>query len=639
MGKSLCQPITIGRMMLKNRMVMPPMVVRYATADGYVSERTLSYYEARAKGGAGLIIIEATYIHPRGPILPNELALYDDRYVPGMRELARVIQRHGAKVAVQLIHGGRMTNPKLTGMQPLAPSAVTASGVALPKEMTRDDINEVIRAFVRAALRAKAAGFNGVEIHGAHGYLIDQFISPATNHRRDSYGGSLQNRAHLLVEVIRAVKEAVGDNLTIWCRLNGREYGVVGGTTQEEAKEVARMAADAGAAAIHVSAGGPANPANLTTARFTPAVLADLAAGIREVVNVPVIAVGKMTPEAGEALLAAGRADLIAFGRSLLADPELPNRVCDGSTEDIRPCILCGRCRDDISHSGVVGIRCTVGVATGREATHGISRTPELKKVLIVGGGPAGIEAARVSALRGHQVSLWEKKTVLGGQMVAAAIAPHKDKIGVLTCSLMGQLQKLGVAVSTGREATAESIAGFAPDVVVLATGVIPLIPEIPGLDKTGAVLAADVLEGKAKTGERVVIIGGELVACEVAEFLTDAGKKVTMMRRGAEIATDVGPSTRPRLLARLTEKGVTMLTGVTYHEANEKGLVITTGEGERKVLEADTIVLAAGATPNQALYREIKGKIPEVYPVGDCVSPRNIAEALREGFEIGLKI
>jgi len=639
MKSRLWEPFRIGQMELRNRIVMPPMVTQYGSEKGYATERTKSHYERRARGGAALLIVEATYVHPRGQAFVNQLGISDDRFIPGLSELVQAIHRHGAKAAIQLHHGGMKAKQELTGMPPVAPSPLASPNGEQPEELTVDQIAEIVTAFATAALRAKKAGFDGVEIHGAHSYLLDQFLSRSSNKRQDVYGGDLRNRARFLIEVIKAAKGAVGSDYPVWCRINGKEYGLEEGTSLEEAQEIARMAQQAGADAIHVSAYGPRVPTNLTSPRFTPAVIEDLAEGVKKAVTVPVIAVGRITPEAGERILAEGKADLVAIGKGLLADPELPNKVALGKLEDITPCIVCMGCRDDLFSPGVLGIRCQVNAALGREEEYRIVLAKKPRKVLVVGGGPAGMEAARVAALRGHEVTLWEKEFRLGGQLIQAAIPPHKDRIGSLTEYLQTQLKKLEVKIELGKVATAAMIEEFEPEVLVLATGVRPLVPEIPGLDKARVVQAGEVLEGEVEVGNKVVVIGGELVGCETAEFLAEKGKKVTVTRRGVEMALSVGPSLRDFFLDRLSEKGVVLLTETRYTEITPEGLVVTTKEGERKTIEADTIVLAAGAIPDRTLYQEVKGEVSETYLAGDCVEPRKIGEAIADGYRIGLEI
>ncbi len=660
MEDRIWEPFRIGGMELKNRVVIPSMVTQYASKEGYVTERIKNYYEARARGGAALLIVEGTYVHSRGRGLLNLLNISDDKFISGMSELVQVIHRHDTKAALQIYHCGRKTTSKLIGMQPVAPSSLVGAGgevpkeltideVAggeVPKELTIDEIAEIVACFARAAFRVKRAGFDGVEIHGAHGFLIDEFLSRSSNKRQDSYGGDLPNRARFLIEIIKAVKEAVGKSYPVWCRINGKVYEEEG-TSLEEAQETARMAQDAGADAIHVSAFGSGNPIFLASPTFVPAVIANLAEGIKKAVTIPVIAVGKITPEAGERILEEGKADFIAIGRGFLADPELINKVASGELEDITPCIDCCGCLDDIMSTivvstvfpAMVGIRCRVNAALGREEEYKIIPAKRPRKVLIIGGGPAGMEAARVAALRGHKVILWEKEARLGGQLNQAVIPPHKDRIGLLAKYLQTQLKKLGVNVELNKAATTAMIEELKPEVVLLATGIKPLVPEILGLDKAHVVQAGDVLEDKVEVGDRVIVIGGELVGCETAEFLVGKGKKVTVMRRGPEMALRVGFTRRIFFLNRLLEKGVTLFTEVRYNEVIPRGLVVTTIEGEKETIEADTIVLAAGSIPNKKLYEEIKGKVPETHLIGDCAEPRTICEAVADGYRIALEI
>lgn len=638
MGGKLWEPGRIGRMELKNRVVMPPMVTRYASDDGFVTERTKDYYEARARGGAGLVIVEATYVHRQGWAFANQLGISDDKFIPKLKELTDVVHKHGAKIAVQIHHGGREAKSTVNGLQPVSSSPLPGLAGETPREMTVEEIAETVAYFADAAVRAQKAGFDGVELHGAHGYLIDQFLLPTANKRTDEYGGDVRRRARFLLEVIAAVKEAVGEDYPVWCRIDGKEYGVEG-LTLKDAQETARMAEEAGLSALHISAWGPATPTNRATPTFVSAVIEELAAGIKQAVSIPVIAVGRITPGDGERMLKENKADLIAIGKALLADAEWVNKVASGRADDINPCIICNSCRDDIRNPNVAGIRCSVNAALGREKESEIVPAAKSKNVLVIGGGPAGMEAARVAALRGHKVTLLEKGSRLGGQLITAAVPPYKDRIAPLYKYLEKQLQKLGVSVQTGKEAAAAAISEYNPDVVVMATGVKPFVPDIPGLDKAQVVQAEDVLEGKAKVGKKVAIIGGELVGCETAEFLADQGKEVTVMRRGPEMATGVGPTTRDFLLSRLLDKGVTLLREVRYDGVSPKGVIVTTRDGEERTIEADTVILAAGSVPDTGLYEAVKGKVAEVYHIGDCVEPRTIRDAISEGFNIGRKI
>ena len=639
MKKLLWEPFRVGPMALRNRLVMPPMVTQYANEEGYVTERSRNYYAARAWGGVGLIIVEATYVDKPGQAFKNQLAISDDKFIAGLSSLTEAIHKGGARASIQLHHGGRLAKSEFSGSQPVAPSTLASPGGEIPKELSVEEIGGIVKRFAEASMRAKKAGFDGVEIHGAHGYLIDQFLSRASNQRQDFYGGDLHHRARLLIEILEAVRKRVGNDFPVWCRLNGREYGIAEGTTLEESKQIALMAQNAGAAAIHVSAAGPQSPVNLTTPIFVPAVIADLAEEIKKGVRVPVIAVGRITPEAGERILAEGKADLIAIGKGLLADPNLPNKWASDRLKDITPCIVCMACRDDLRLPAVSGIRCQVNAALGKEEEYQIFPAKEAKKILVIGGGPAGMEAARVAALRGHEVVLWERSSRLGGQLIQAAIPPHKDRIEPLRQYFSDQFKKLGVRIELGKVATAAALEEMQPEAVVCATGIRATVPEIRGLSQAHVVQAGDVLEGKVKVGNKVVVIGGELVGCETAEFLAEKGKKVTVTRRGPEMALKVEGILRPFFLQRLLEKGVTLLTNIHYDEVTAQGLVVTTKDNEKRVIEADTIVLAAGSIPDQELYQEIKGRAAEVYLAGDCVEPRKIRDAIADGYRIGLGI
>jgi len=633
----LFEPGRIGSLELKNRLVMPPMATNFALKDGTVTDRQIDYYEERAKGGVGLVIVEITCVDsPVGKGTVRQIAIDDDRFIPSLSKLAEAIKRHGAKAAIQIHHAGRQTSAKLTGHQPVAPSPIPVPEGEQPRELTLSEIATLVDRFAEAAERAKRAGFDGVEIHGAHGYLVSQFLSPLSNRRQDTYGGSVENRARFLLEVIEAIRKRVGRDYPVWCRLSAMEIGVEGGITLEETQAVAQLAEKAGVDAIHVSA-HQVSPARRPPMAQPQCIFVPLAEGIKKVVSVPVITVGRIPPELGEGVLRDGKADFISIGRALLADPHLPQKVAMGRMEDITPCICCLTCLDSIRWRRE-GVCCVVNPTLGREREYELKPAKSPKKVVVVGGGPGGMEAARVAALRGHKVVLFDDGDELGGQLLLAAKPPFKDTIETFRRYLVGQVTKLGVEMRLRQRFTAEVLNELKPDVVVLATGVKPFIPQIPGIKSKKVLQASEVLTG-AETGERVAVIGGELVGCETALYLVERSKKVTIMRRGPELATKVHQFIRGPLLGRLQFKGVSILTGVDYEEITEAGIVIRTGAGERKVVEADTVVLAAGATPNTELLDLVQSKIAQVFSVGDCVEPRGIREAIEEGYRAGLDI
>jgi 2,4-dienoyl-CoA reductase-like NADH-dependent reductase (Old Yellow Enzyme family)/thioredoxin reductase len=633
----LFEPGWIGSLELKNRMVMPPMGTNYALKDGSVTQRQIDYYEERAKGGVGLIILEISCVDsPVGKAAARQIAIDDDRFIPGLSKLAETIRRHGAKTAIQIHHAGRQTSSRLTGHQPVAPSPIPAPGGEQPRELTTSEIAALVDRFAEAAERAKKAGFDGVEIHGAHGYLVSQFLSALSNRRQDAYGGSVENRARFLLEVIQAIRRRVGRSYPVWCRLSAMEIGGDGGITLEETQAVAQMAEKAGVDAIHVSA-HMVRPARLSPMAEPTCIFVPLAEGIKKVVSVPVIAVGRIPPELGEGVLRDGKADFISIGKALLADSQLPQKVAMGIMEDITPCLRCLTCLDSVGWRRE-GVCCVVNPTLGREREYELKPAESPKKVVVVGGGPGGMEAARVAVLRGHEVVLFDGGDELGGQLLLAAKPPFKDTIDTFRRYLVGQVTKLGVELRLRQRFTAEMLHELNPDVVVLAAGVKPFIPQIPGIQGKKVIQASEVLTG-AETGERVAIIGGELVGCETALYLMEGGKKVTIMRRGPELATKVHQFIREPLVGRLQFKGASILTGVEYEEITEAGVVIRAGTGERKVVEVDTVVLAAGAVPNTELLDALQGKVAQVFSVGDCVEPRGIREAVEEGYRAGLDI
>lgn len=464
----LFEPFRLGTMEIRNRIVMPAMATCLASEDGYVTDRTLDYYEERACGGVGLIIVgEAIIDVPRGLEGPRRIAIGDE-HVPGLTKLAEIIKKHGARAAFQLNHGGGFAVSSTTGLQPLAPSAVICRpGGELPRELTVDEIQDLVQRFARAAERAKRAGFEGVEIHATGSYLIKQFLSPAQNKRTDAYGGILANRARFLLEIMAAVRERVGPGYPLWVRVSGRGYGMGNGfTAPEDVLQLSKMLEKAGACAINVNNHASKYPFNRMVEPEGNALA--FAEAVKKVVSIPVIAVGRITPEVGEKALAEGKADLVAIARGLLADPELPNKAASGRLDDIVPCITCLFC-GTMSRLGEAG--CTVNPALGKERAFKITPAVKVKRVMVVGGGPAGMQAAIMAARRGHRVMLYDKRRSLGGQLRLAARVPNRDRINNLVSYLSHQVVKRGVEVNLGREVTPGLVDSLKPDVVILATG------------------------------------------------------------------------------------------------------------------------------------------------------------------------
>ncbi|MGB4514726.1 MAG: FAD-dependent oxidoreductase [Bacillota bacterium] len=638
--KLLKSPIKIGNMELRNRMVMPPMVTNLAHDDGSVSSKTRAYYGARAKGGIGLIIVEAANVHPLGKGFANGLDIHSDRFIPGLRSLADEVHAHGAKIAVQLYHAGRQTTSQVSGYQPVAPSPITDPVTGeLPRELTKEEIKGLAVDYGKAAARAKAAGFDAVEIHFAHGYLLCQFLSPHTNKRTDEYGGSLENRMRFPIEVIRSVREAVGPDFPIIARISADEK-LPDGITLEDGKAIAKRFEEEGVNAIHVSAGLYETMSWIIQPYVVQrGCLVDLAEAVKRVVSVPVIAVGRINdPELAECILAEGKADLVAFGRGLLADEELPNKVTEGRAGEVRKCIACLQaCVDELLANQQVG--CTVNARTGRECEFPMTKAETPRKVLVVGGGPAGMEAARVATIRGHKVTLWEKASELGGQLPLVVAPPEKDEFGTFADFLVKELERLGVEVHLNKEATVDAIRRENPDVVVVATGARPQTIEVSGVDRDHVVNAWDVLAGNVQTGKKVAVIGGGLVGCEVADFLAEKGHEVTIIEMLPQIGTDIGPVVGPILFARLEKNNVKVITGAKLTGIGERDISYEKDGKTEALGEFDSVVIAVGAAPDGSLTNQLEGSGINYYVIGDAVEPRRITHAVLEATRVAHEI
>lgn len=644
----LLRPIEFAGLKLKNRMVMAPMATNLATGDGYVTERLKAHYEERAKGGVGLMIIEYTCMDsPAAKGVARQLCCDHDSFIPGLSELVEVIHRHGVPVALQLCHAGRLASTRFTGCQPVAPSPLAAPGADMPRELSAGEISAIVEKFAQAAARAQKAGFDGVEIHCAHGYLLHNFASPVSNMRSDAYGGSLENRVRLILEVIRAVKAEVGKDYPVWPRFNAVELNIRGGITLDESRRMSKWLEEAGVAALNVSAACETTRATLSMAwpegdeMGRPSIahpygyLLPIIAQVKEVARVPVMGVGRISPQAGDEAIARGQLDLVVLARALLADPELPNKVAAGKLQAIRPCVSCNECvlraiaRDQDLH-------CSLNPSMGRDRELALQPAVQRRRVVVVGGGPGGLEAAKVAALRGHEVILLEKEKKLGGQMLTAAVPRYKEGLLDFVGYLEDRVRGLGVKIELGQEATPESVEKYNPAAVVVAAGVKPRSLDLPGPQGIPVLAADDVLQGKAQTGASVIVVGGGMVGCEVAEFLAEKGKKVTVVEMLAAPAGDMETAHRRHLLNRLRRLGVTFLLQAKAVGIAASGLVFSAAEARREILGGDTIVAAVRPRPNSDLYYALREVLPEVHLAGDCLEPRSIAEALLEGFRAG---
>jgi 2,4-dienoyl-CoA reductase-like NADH-dependent reductase (Old Yellow Enzyme family)/thioredoxin reductase len=654
MFKKLFTPGRIGAIEVKNRIIMSSMLTNYAHGTGEPSQQMIDYYAERAKGGVGLLIVEGTsFTYPVGVLTASRLRIDSENHISKHYELVETIHSYGAKIILQFLHaGGKGRALYSAGQQPVSPSGVGRVGLPPPRALTTEEVEQLIQDVVSGADRAKRAGYDGIELNVGHGYLLHEFLSGSTNLRSDRYGGSPENKARVVTETIQTTKGSLGNDFIVMIRLSGE-----GGYAIEEAKIFARLFEQAGADAIDVSGGGiepyplltpETNPMDLNSGWLVP-----YAEAIKHVVRIPVVTVGEIKdPQFAEAILSAGKADFVALGRALLSDSEWPKKAAEGREQEIRKCISCDTCK--LSTAGgskahanrpALGIplRCAINASAGREKELSRIRRAETKKhVMIVGGGPAGMEAARMAALRGHLVSLYEKGASLGGQLNIAAVPPGKKKIHWVPEFLEGQLNKLKVKVFLNREVNAEEVIKESPEVLIVATGSKPALPDLPGINNPIVVTAHDLLSGTAEAkGKKVVIVGAGQTGCETAEFLVEKGFEVILIDklRAPDIALDAIPDHRNPLLARLNSRGVKIQTEQTLKEVKENGVIVETTQGERKVFEADAVVIAMGTEPLKEIAEQVKEKVPEIYVVGDGAGYRRIADAIYGGATIASRI
>lgn len=636
----LLEPVTIGTLVLRNRIVMPPMEARLNGPDGSVTRRMIKYYAERAKGGAGLITIQNTHVDDKvSRSAPSQGGIHNDHMIAGLNELAETIQAYGAAAVLQIGHGGRQCAPGATGRQPVAPSPIPYSGGIMPRELELAEIEEIQDAFAEAARRVKQAGFNGVEIHGAHGYLICEFLSPDANRRTDEYGGKLEARAKFALEIVRRVREEVGNSFTVGYRMSADEY-VPGGLTLKETTRFAKMLEEASVNYVHVSAGTYESLPHMVPPMYVESGhLVHLAEGIKKSVNIPVITVGALDVETAEKALQEGKADLAALGRALIADPEIPNKLASARIDDIRPCIRGNEgclTRFNLGQT----MRCEVNPACGREEDFRIVPTPTRKSVMVVGGGIAGMEAARIADLRGHEVTLVEKGEQLGGHLLEASVPKFKQKTKQLLSWATNQLGKSGIKIELNTEVTPQLVREIKPDVLIAAVGSDFLVPPVPGCNGSCVCTAGDILLGRNDLGDRVTLIGAGLVGCETALYIgEELGKQVTIIEMLDEILVGTENLCKQVLTERLHKAGVKIHVAFHLEEIVDEGVICTDREWKRHEQEADTVILATGLGARKKLAEEFKSLAAEVHAIGDCVEARKIYNAFEDAWRIALMI
>ncbi len=645
------QPCRIGSLTLRNRLAMSQMTMNYATEGGMITDKAIAYYTERAKGGVGLIIVEGTYFTLEGRGYVRQIGLASQGHVEGLKRLTDAVHglNNDTRIFLQIHHAGGRASSKVTGIQPVAPSAVPPyPGAETPRALTREEIAGLIEAHVEAAARAKEAGFDGVDIHCAHGYLVPSFFSPMTNHRTDEYGGDLAGRARFLLETIRGIRRRLGREYPLTIKISGDEY-IEGGLGISDMIGIARLAQEAGIDGLIVSAGtvGGKKIEDLNEAhkvmRTLPmmtrtACLVPIAAEFKKALQIPVVAVGRINTIAlAEEILSQGKADIAAIGRPLLADPELPNKAAEGKEEEIRPCIACNEgCYKRIL--GQLDVRCSVNPALGKEADPAVPKADPAKRVVVVGAGPAGMEAACRARERGHDVTLIEKGAHPGGQLILAAVPPGRKEIERFTTYMEGWLQQKGVKVILNEEVSSSAVRRLDPDAVILATGAQPCTLAIPGLPAARGVTAWDVLTGKPLAGGPYLVVGAGLVGCETADLLSDRGEKVTLVEILPEIACDADKDTKAYFDIRFQSKGVKIYTGATLKGMEGRRAIIHQGL-EDIPIEAGTVVFSVGAKPDDLLYEELKSMGIGAIKVGDCLKPRRILDSIEEGYLAGNRI
>ncbi|MCT4687356.1 NAD(P)/FAD-dependent oxidoreductase [Vallitalea sp.] len=638
MISKLFETIKIGKLTIPNRFVVPPMVTNYCEENGMATNQLEDYFVERAKGGWGLIITANFAVTPKGRGWKYNGGIWHDEHIAPLKKMVDHVHKYDSKIALQLYHAGRETTYDILGDVPEAPSPIKDPTMPdIPRELTIEEIEDLIQKFGDAALRGKKAGFDACEVHCAHGYLIDTFLSPFSNKRTDKYGGTIWNRTRFVREVIKNIKDKAGKDYPVICRISSHEL-VSGGLTIEDTKVISRILEASGVDAIHASFGVFKSGSSIAAPVFERhGSMTDYAAEIKKVVNIPVIAVGRINdPFIADSIIASDKADLVAMGRGSLADPELPNKAKEQSYDDIIRCIGCRQgCSARLFVNKPIG--CTLNPRTGNEKEYTISKASTKKLVYVIGGGIAGMETAIVSAKRGHDVHLYEKSNQLGGQWLLAAVPPNKEELNAFTVWAKYQLDKLKVNIHKNTAMTKEKLLIDKPDVVVIATGAKERLPrEYKQSNKYFS--STDILSGKKIPGEKVAVVGSGSVAAETANHLAAHNHNVTLLIRRDALLDDYESAVREFLLKDLELNGATLLTNTIVDTFNDQELIVLSNEEKINLGHYDSIVYAIGYD-SVIEMNELEKQDIDVRIIGDAKKVRNGYFAIREGYETGLSI